>query len=252
MERGALHLSHGLTAEHAVELAVVAGDLAQGLHITGVEQLTDARGIVHRLVLQGGEAVVEHGVRHVQVAVFEFSLADVVVEHLEAVLPLLFAQEPVVEAVTVVEQIVGWHDGEQEEHEQDDGDGLVGLRLLHRAAVVAEGVVGRQLLEELGVDAVVVAVELPLVEGKGCDGALVADVEDDLVVGLQAVVEPFDLRGQQRGIAHLAHEVTAVGVQLAVVGVEIVAAGVGKEERALVGAVDIGEIGGVGESLGLY
>ena len=247
MERGAFHLAHGLTAEHTVEFAVVACDLAQGLHITSVEQLTDARGVVHRLVLQGGEAVVEHGVRHVQVAVFEFCLADVVVEHLEAVLPLLFAQEPVVEAVAVVEQIISRDDGEQHEHEQDDGDGLVGLRLLHRAAVVTEGVISRQFLEELGVDAVVVAVELPLVEREGCDGTLVADVEDDLIVGLQAVVEPLDLRCHQRGVAHLAHEVTAVGTQLTVVGVEVVAAGVGEEERSLVGAVDIGEVGGVGK-----
>ena len=198
-------------------------------------------------MLQGGEAIVEHGVRHVQVTVFKFCLADVVVEHLEAVLPLLFAQEPVVETMAVVEQIVGGDDGEQHKHEQDDGNGLVGLRLLHRAAVVTEGVIGRQLLEELGVDAVVVAVELPLMECEGCDGAFVADVEDDLVVGLQAVVEPLDLRGHQRGVAHLAHKVMTVGAQLTVVGVEVVAAGVGKEERALVGAVDVGEISRIGK-----
>ena len=152
--------------------------------------------------------------------------------------------------MTVVEQIVGRHDGQQQQHEQDDGDGLVGLRLLHGPAIVAEGVVGRHLLEELGVDTVVIAVQLPLMEGEGSYGTLVADVEDDVVVGLHTVVEPHDLRCQQRQTAHPAHQIAATRILLEVMSVKATATGVGKEQGTLKGAMQVGEIGGVGVGTG--
>ena len=110
---------------------------------------------------------------------------------------LLFAQEPVVEAMAVVEQIVGRHDGHEEQHQQDDGNRLVGLRLLHRQTIVAQGVVCRHLLEELCVDAVVVTIELPLMESQCRNGTLIAHVKNDMIVGADAVVEPLDLRCYQ-------------------------------------------------------
>ena len=93
----------------------------------GIEKLADARGIVHRLMLQRGETVVEYGIGHMQVAIFEFCLADIIVEHLETVLSLLFTQKTVIETMTVIEQIVSRDDRHQQENQQDDSDGLVGL-----------------------------------------------------------------------------------------------------------------------------
>ena len=250
MQTDALDLTHGLLTEHAVEFTVVAGDLSQRHHLTGIQQLTDPRGIIHRLVLQGRQTIVEHGIGDVQVAVLQLCLADLVVEHLKTRLTLSFAQETVIEAVTIVEQIVGRYDGQQQQDEQYDGNRLVGLRLLHGPAIIAEGVVGRHLLEELGVYAVIIAIQLPLMECEGSDGTLVTDVEDDMIVRLHAVVEPLDLRRQQRQVAHPAHQIPAVRMRLEVISVKTTATGVCKEQRPLKGTVQIREIGGVGVTTG--
>ena len=76
-------------------------------------------------------------------------------------------------------------------------------------------------------------------EGEGGHGTLVAYVEYEIVVGLYRVVQPLYLRRNGRRIVLALHEKRAVGVLLLIVGVEVIAAGVGKEQRALVGAVDI-------------
>ena len=47
----ALHLGDGLPDEHAVEVAVIARHLGQRVQLTSIYQLTDARGIVHGLML---------------------------------------------------------------------------------------------------------------------------------------------------------------------------------------------------------
>ena len=127
MQRGPFNLPHGLTTEHAIEFTIIACHLSQGLYLVGVEQLTDTGGIVHRFVLQRGETIVEHRIRDVQIAVFEFCLTDLIVEHLKAALPLLVAQEPVVETMTVIEQVIGRNDGQQQEDKQYDSNRLVGL-----------------------------------------------------------------------------------------------------------------------------
>ena len=72
-----------------------------------------------------------------QIALLHLSAPQFVCEQFEVGLPLLFLQEAVVETVAVIEQIIGGHDGEEQDDQQDDGDGLVGLRLLHGAAVFA-------------------------------------------------------------------------------------------------------------------
>ena len=153
--------------------------------------------------------------------------------------------------MAVVEQIIGWYEGQQDEYEEDDGDGLVGLRLLHGTTVIAQGVISREFLEELGVDAVVITVELPLMEGKSCHCTLVAHVEDDLIVSLDAVVEPLDLRCLQREVAHGAQQIMVAWMLGTMVLVEVIATGVCEEQCALVGAVDIREIGAVGIGAGL-
>ena len=87
-------------------------------------------------------------------------------------------------------------------------------------------------------------------EGEGSHGTLIAHVKDDMVVGLHAVVEPHDLRCQQRQVAHPAHQMPAVRMQLEVMAVETIATGVSKEQRTLIGAFQIREIGGVGVGTG--
>ena len=88
-------------------------------------------------------------------------------------------------------------------------------------------------------------------EGQGCDGTLVANVDDEVVVGLDATMEPFHFRGDDGRVAHGRHGVSGLCAGLhEVVDVELMAAGIGKAEGALVGAVDVGEIGGVGIDAG--
>ena len=76
-------------------------------------------------------------------------------------------------------------------------------------------------------------------ERQGRYGTLVADVEDDMVVCSKTIMEPLDLRSHERRIAQGAHEITALGMDAAIMGIEMIAAGVGKGECSLIGAVEI-------------
>ena len=88
-------------------------------------------------------------------------------------------------------------------------------------------------------------------EGERGDGTLVANVEDDLIVDTDAVVKPLNLGRHGRGIVGIgSHEQRAVGMVLQIMAVECRATGVGKQQRALVLAVDVAEIGGVGIDVG--
>ena len=145
--------------------------------------------------------------------------------------------------MTVVEQIVCGDNRYQQQDEQDDGDGLVRLRLLHRPAIVTKRVVCRHLFKQLGIDTVIVGIELPLMQGQSRYCTLVADAENRVVVGLQAVMIPLDLWCYQRGIAHRPHLMTALWTKREIMRIQIVSTGIGKLQCALVSAVDIREIG---------
>ena len=107
----------------------------------------------------------------------------------------------VVETMPVIQQIIGGQNRQQHEDEQDDGNALVGLRLLHHTAIISQGVISRHLLIELRVDTVVIVIELPLMEGKGCHSTLVADVENHVIVGVEGILIPLDFRNHQREVA---------------------------------------------------
>ena len=88
-------------------------------------------------------------------------------------------------------------------------------------------------------------------EGERGDGTLVTNVEDDLIVDADTVVKPLNLGRQWRGVVGVgSHEQRAVGMVLQIMAVECRATGVGKKQRALVLAVDVAEIGGVGIDVG--
>ena len=246
-----LDLTHGLRAEHAIELAVVKGDLGQRADIALVDKLADVRGIVHRLVLQRRQTVVEHAVGHMQLGILEFGTSQLVVGQLKIVELHALAAMAVVEPVAIVEHVVGRHDEQQDDHKQDDGDALVGLRLLHDAAIVGQRVVGREFLEQLGIHLIIIRVKLPFVECKGRHGTLVADVENDLIVDVDAVVQPLYLGRQGRGVAISLHQQLALGMAPQVGLIKAFAAGVGKLERALVLPVDVAEIGRIGKDVSL-
>ena len=154
----ALHLVGSLTNQDAIQVAVVRRHLGQRGDIARIHQLTDARGVVHRLMLQGRQTVVEHGIGHVQVRVFELGATQLVLRHLDIRLLQAFAPRAVVKPVAIVEHIVGRHNHHQQHQQQDDGNALVRLRLLHRAAVVGQRVVGTHLLEQLGVHLIIIRV----------------------------------------------------------------------------------------------
>ena len=149
-------LADGLRAEQSVEFAVVLCHLVERTDVALIDELSDARGVVHGLVLQRGEAVVEHVVGDVEFVVLEFHAAQLVVGKLNVVKLYAFATAAVVEAVAVVHHVIGRHDEQQDDDEQYHGDALVGLRLLHDAAIVCQRVVGREFLEELGVHLIII------------------------------------------------------------------------------------------------
>ena len=83
------------------------------------------------------------------------------------------------------------------------------------------------------------------------DSTLVTDVEDDLIIDADAVVKPLNLSRHGRGVVGIgSHEQRTVWMVLQIMAVECRATGVGKQQRALVLAVDVAEIGGVGIDVG--
>ena len=201
-------------------------------------------------MLKSRKAVVEHSIGYVQVAVVELCTAQIIVEQFQIGTALLLTHEPLVETVAIVQQVICGHYGYEQQNKQDDGDGLVSLRLLHGGAVFAQSIVGRHLLEQLGVYLIVIAVELPLVERQSGHSTLVTNIENNVVVGLQAIVKPFNLWWHEREISQLAHKVFSVRFLLNIVLVKIIAAQVGKLERLLVFAIDIAEVGAIGVDAG--
>ena len=59
-----LHLIGGLTDQHVVKLSIIGRYLGERCKIGRIEELLDTRRIIHRLVLQRRQAVVENGIRH--------------------------------------------------------------------------------------------------------------------------------------------------------------------------------------------
>ena len=82
-------------------------------------------------------------------------------------------------------------------------------------------------------------------QGEGCHGALVAQVEDDIEVGFQTVLKPFQFGGiRQLWLSH--HQVLAPRAQFQVMVVEVMDGGVGEDKGALIATIDIAEISAVG------
>ena len=121
---------------------------------------------------------------------------------------------------------------------------------MHRAAVFGQRGIGRHLLEELRIEAVVIVVEVPAVEGQGCYGGLVADVKDGMIVGMVIAAEPDEFGGSGRTVRMEPHLFRMQRIMVLMVTVEMVQAGVGKADDLLVLSVDIGKIGTVGPVLG--
>ena len=87
-------------------------------------------------------------------------------------------------------------------------------------------------------------------QGERRHGTLITDIQNDIVVDVQTVVEPLDLRCEHRQVPHLSHQIAAMGLQLTIMLIQIVAARVGKKQGPFIGAVDIGKIGGIGIGTG--
>ena len=75
-----LHLTHCLLTEYAIELTIEGCYLVERVDLTRIKQLSDARGVIHRLMLQGRETVVEHSIRHMEAVVLKLCLAQLIVE----------------------------------------------------------------------------------------------------------------------------------------------------------------------------
>ena len=144
--------------------------------------------------------------------------------------------------MAIIQQIIRRNNGYKQQNQQNNSDGLVGLRLLHCGAIFAKCIVSRHLLKQLGVNLVVIAVELPLVQSQSSNCALISDVENNMVVGLQTIVIPFYLWWHQRWISHRAHQVMTTRNLLQIVLIKIKTTRISKHQCALILAVDIREI----------
>ena len=251
MQGDALHLVGSLANEDGIEVAIVAGDFLQGMDVASIDELTDAAGIVHRLVLQRRETVVKHIVGNVQVGILQLGTTQLVVGHLDIRLLKALTTETVVEAMAVIQHVIGGDNHHEQYQQQDHGNALVDVRLLHGSAIVGKGIVGRQLLEQLRIYLIIICIERPFVQRQGCHGTLVTDVENNLVVGLQALMQPLYLGRQRRVLCAAGHQQAPLGMLLLIVGIEALAAGVGKEQGAAIGAVDVAEECRVGIDMGL-
>ena len=152
--------------------------------------------------------------------------------------------------MTVIQQVISGHDGYHQQYQQDDSYRFVGLRLLHVSTVIAQCIIGRHLLKQLCVDAVVVAVKLPLVQCQGCHSTLVTNIENNMIVGFHTIMEPLDFGGHQRWITHPSHQVSTAWYLLTVMQVQVVSTGIGKAQCTLVIAVDIAEVSRIGIDTG--
>ena len=88
----------------------------------------------------------------------------------------------IAEHVAIIEHIISREDAEQQEDKKDDSHVLVGLRLLHHLTIAGNGLIGRQLTEELRIHLIIILVEIPLVKGQRSHSRLVAHALDDIVV----------------------------------------------------------------------
>ena len=78
-------------------------------------------------MLKCRKAVVEHSIGYVQVAIVELGTAQIIVEQFQIGAALLLLHEPLVETMSIVQQIICGHYGYEQQNKQDDSDGLVGL-----------------------------------------------------------------------------------------------------------------------------
>ena len=116
-----------------------------------------------------------------------------VIQHLQIGYTLLLTHKPVVKTMAIVQQVICRHDRYHKQYQQDDSYSLIGLRLLHGATILTKRYVGRHLLKQLCIDTIVVAIKLPLVQCQCCNSTLVADIKNDMIVGLDTIVIPLNL-----------------------------------------------------------
>ena len=80
-------------------------------------------------------------------------------------------------------------------------------------------------------------------------GALIAQVEYHIVIGLHAILKPFDFRRISHiGIAH--HQAFATRVKAKIMAIEIVDGGIGESQGSCIGTSDIAEVSTIGEVIG--
>ena len=80
-------------------------------------------------------------------------------------------------------------------------------------------------------------------QGKGSNSTLIANVEDNLIIGGHTVVQPQNLRCHQGSITDIVHQQLPLGMLLQIMSIQIFTTRVGKFKCLGVGAVDIREIG---------
>ena len=86
-------------------------------------------------------------------------------------------------------------------------------------------------------------------QGQGSHRTLVANIENNLIVGIDAVVQPLYLWGRTL-VAEPLQQQLSIRMLRTIVGVECRNARVGKLQCTGIGAIDIGEVGRVGKDVG--
>ena len=258
----AFYLLHRLGAEQRIERFIISYQFLERIYIIGlrIDKLADARRIIHRFVLERRQTVVEHGIGDMKLIVLIFSPMQLIGHQLQFQrfllslvgplgLGLFYHGKPVAQYVAVIEQIISQRQLQQQQDEQHHGHGLRVLALLHRVHVIIERIIGTYLAEQLGINLVVALVERPLVQRQGSHGTLVSQVQDDVIIGWQSGAHPGEFcRHSHLRMSH--HEILAVGILREIEGVEIMARRIGKGQGALVGAVDIAEVGAICKIVG--
>ena len=125
--------------------------------------------------------------------------------------------------MAIVEEIVSNQYENEQQHKHCHGDRLVRLRRLHGSAILRKTLVCRFLLEQHGVDAVVISVKRPVMQGKCRHGTLIANIEYHVIIDVNAIAEPCNLGWFCFGVAISCHKYLALRLQLLVPKIEVLA-----------------------------
>ena len=144
--------------------------------------------------------------------------------------------------MTIIHHVINREDWKQEKHKKGNSHILIRLRLHHHSTVFAQWVIGITLLKEVGINRVIVFINLPFVQCQCCHSTLITYVEDDTIVHRQAIMIPLNLCRNDRKASKLLHQLLSFRTKLEIMEIQIVTTCVCISQCLTIGTIDIWEV----------